>query len=145
MSFCFFRRPIWATGHLFFVNMLIKRLIDPAHQKTIMLLFQPAVSWHGREYGAMSITIKEAQVGTDWLVVLNSYPVTFRTEFEALPLSIRSETASKHRMNCLFANDLKTTIRYVDAWRSASRRGRAAASSRGTAFISSGGNTRACL
>jgi hypothetical protein len=31
----------------------------------------------------MSITIKKAPLGTKWLVMLGSQPVTFRTELEA--------------------------------------------------------------
>lgn len=31
----------------------------------------------------MSIMIEKAPVGPDWLVVLDSYPITFRTEPEA--------------------------------------------------------------
>jgi hypothetical protein len=35
------------------------------------------------EQRIVSIAIEKALVGTDWLVMLDSYPVTFRTEFEA--------------------------------------------------------------
>lgn len=31
----------------------------------------------------MSIAIEKAPEGTDWLVLLDSYPVTFSTEYEA--------------------------------------------------------------
>lgn len=31
----------------------------------------------------MSITIEKASMGTEWLVMLDSYPVSFRTELEA--------------------------------------------------------------
>ncbi|WP_175561622.1 hypothetical protein [Pseudomonas asturiensis] len=48
----------------------------------------------------MSIAIEKAAVGTDWLVMLDSYPVTFSTEFEAAAFvdTLRSRINAPHEL-----------------------------------------------